>query len=46
MVLPGIGGRIHVGGDKTNGYDFFYWQNVIKPLVGLAPAPDFRGSGV
>jgi tetratricopeptide (TPR) repeat protein len=37
MVLPEIGGRIHVGMDKTNGYDFIYRQNVIKPaLVGLA----------
>lgn len=37
MVLPEIGGRIHVGEDKTNGYAFFYRQNVIKPaLVGLA----------
>ena len=37
MVLPEIGGRIHVGLDKTNNYDFFYRQNVIKPaLVGLA----------
>jgi tetratricopeptide (TPR) repeat protein len=37
MMLPEIGGRIHVGLDKTNGYDFFYRQNVIKPaLVGLA----------
>ena len=37
MVLPEIGGRIHVGLDKTNEYDFFYRQNVIKPaLVGLA----------
>ncbi len=37
MILPEIGGRIHVGFDKTNGYDFFYRQNVIKPaLVGLA----------
>ena len=36
MILPEIGGRIHVGVDKTNGYDFFYRQNVIKPaLVGL-----------
>jgi tetratricopeptide (TPR) repeat protein len=36
MVLPEIGGRIHIGRDKTNGYDFFYRQNVIKPaLVGL-----------
>lgn len=37
MVLPEIGGRVHVGLDKVNGYDFFYRQNVIKPaLVGLA----------
>jgi tetratricopeptide (TPR) repeat protein len=37
MVLPEIGGRIHVGLDKLNQYDFFYRQNVIKPaLVGLA----------
>jgi tetratricopeptide (TPR) repeat protein len=36
MILPEIGGRIHIGYDKTNGYDFFYRQNVIKPaLVGL-----------
>ena len=36
MLLPEIGGRIHVGQDKTNSYDFFYRQNVIKPaLVGL-----------
>ncbi|HWR14104.1 MAG TPA: DUF5107 domain-containing protein [Terriglobales bacterium] len=36
MILPEIGGRIHVGQDKTNGYDLFYRQNVIKPaLVGL-----------
>lgn len=37
MVLPEIGGRIHIGQDKSNGYDFFYRQNSIKPaLVGLA----------
>ena len=36
MILPEIGGRIHTGLDKTNRYDFFYRQNVIKPaLVGL-----------
>jgi tetratricopeptide (TPR) repeat protein len=36
MVLPEIGGRIHIGQDKKSGYDFFYRQNVIKPaLVGL-----------
>ena len=37
MVLPEIGGRIHRAIDKTNGYDFIYYQSVIKPaLVGLA----------
>ena len=37
MIMPELGGRIHVGYDKVNGYDFFYRQNVIKPaLVGLA----------
>ena len=36
MILPEIGGRIHVGLDKTNQYNFFYRQTVIKPaLVGL-----------
>jgi tetratricopeptide (TPR) repeat protein len=36
MILPEIGGRIHIAQDKTNGYDFFYQQHVIKPaLVGL-----------
>ena len=36
MILPEIGGRIHAGRDKTNQYDFFYRQSVIKPaLVGL-----------
>ena len=36
MILPEIGGRIHVGQDLTNGYDFFYRQRVIKPaLIGL-----------
>lgn len=37
MILPEIGGRIHIGYDKTKDYDFFYRQNVVKPaLVGLA----------
>jgi hypothetical protein len=39
MILPEIGGRIQVGFDKTNGYDFFYRQHVIKPaLIGLIGA--------
>ncbi|MCT9002409.1 DUF5107 domain-containing protein [Microbacterium memoriense] len=37
MLLPELGGRIHIGYDKIAGYDFFYRNNVIKPaLVGLA----------
>jgi tetratricopeptide (TPR) repeat protein len=37
MVLPELGGRIHVGYDRSAGYDFFYRNEVIKPaLVGLA----------
>ena len=37
MILPELGGRIHVARDKTNNYDFVYRQDVIKPaLVGLA----------
>jgi hypothetical protein len=36
MLLPEIGGRIFAGLDKTNQYDFFYRQHVVKPaLVGL-----------
>src|SRR6202012_2139847 len=27
MILPEIGGRVHAGLDKTNGYDFFYRQH-------------------
>ena len=37
LILPELGGRIHMAVDKTNGYDFVYRQDVIKPaLVGLA----------
>ena len=37
MILPEIGGKIHRAYDKTNGYDFVYFNRVIKPaLVGLA----------
>lgn len=37
MILPEIGGRIQRATDKTNGYDFVYYNHVIKPaLVGLA----------
>ena len=37
MILPELGGRIQRALDKTNGYDFVYYNHVIKPaLVGLA----------
>jgi len=36
MVLPEIGGRVHMALDKTNGHHFIYYNRVIKPaLVGL-----------
>lgn len=39
MILPELGGRIFAGQDKTNGYDFFYRQHVVKPaLIGMAGA--------
>ncbi len=35
-ILPELGGRIFTARDKTNGYDFFYRQHVIKPaLIGM-----------
>jgi tetratricopeptide (TPR) repeat protein len=38
-VLPELGGRIFEAIDKTNGYNFFYRQHVIKPaLIGMAGA--------
>lgn len=37
MILPELGGRIQRAYDKTNDYDFVYYNHVIKPaLVGLA----------
>jgi tetratricopeptide (TPR) repeat protein len=37
MILPELGGRIHMALDKTNDYHFVYHNQVIKPaLVGLA----------
>ncbi|BCJ94329.1 hypothetical protein acsn021_18980 [Anaerocolumna cellulosilytica] len=36
MILPELGGRIQRAYDKTNKYDFIYYNRVIKPaLVGL-----------
>jgi tetratricopeptide (TPR) repeat protein len=36
-IMPEIGGRVYRALDKTNNYDFIYYNRVIKPaLVGLA----------
>lgn len=36
MILPELGGRIQRAIDKTNQYDFVYYNQVVKPaLVGL-----------
>ena len=38
-VLPELGGRIFEAVDKTNGYNFFYRQHVVKPaLIGMLGA--------
>ena len=38
-VLPELGGRLFAAVDRTNGYDFFYRQHVIKPaLIGMLGA--------
>ena len=34
MLLPELGGRIQRAFDKTNQYDFVYYNHVIKPAVG------------
>ena len=36
-IMPELGGRVYRALDKTNNYDFVYYNRVIKPaLVGLA----------
>lgn len=38
-ILPEIGGRLLYATDKTNGYEIFYRQSVIKPaLIGMLGA--------
>ena len=44
MLLPEIGGRIHVGYDKTAGYDFFYRNNVSKPGLVALDGPWISGA--
>ena len=37
MISPELGGRIQCAYDKTNSYDFVYYNQVVKPVVvGLA----------
>ncbi len=39
VVLPELGGRLYIARDKTNNYDFFYYNRVVKPaLIGMAGA--------
>ncbi len=36
VVLPEYGGRVYIAQDKTDGYDFYYHNHVIKPaLIGM-----------
>ena len=46
LVLPEIGGRLHGAKDKTNAYNFFYWQPTIKPTYQYDGRVDFRRGGV
>ena len=51
QILPEIGGKIYAAKDKTNGYDFFYKNHVIKPaLIGalgswISGGLEFSSSG-
>jgi len=39
MILPEIGGRLHGALDKTDGYEWLYWQKTIKPgLISMTGA--------
>src|SRR5690606_19503623 len=33
QILPELGGKIYAAKDKTNGYDFFYKNHVVKPAL-------------
>ena len=38
-IAPDIGGRLYFATDKTNGYDIFYHNHVVKPaLIGMLGA--------
>jgi len=35
-IMPQMGGRVYYAKDKTNGYDYFYHNHVVKPsLIGM-----------
>lgn len=39
LVLPELGGKLYGAKDKTNDYNFFYWQPTVKPaLIGMTGA--------
>jgi tetratricopeptide (TPR) repeat protein len=39
LVTPEIGGKLYGAKDKTNNYNFFYWQPTVKPaLIGMTGA--------
>ena len=47
MVLPELGGRIQRAYDKTNDYDFVYYNQVIKPaLVGFQEVLNLTGRSI
>ena len=42
-VLPEMGGRIHVALDKTNGHDFVYRADAVKPVFSGLAGPWLAG---
>lgn len=43
MVLPKLGGRIHLGLDKIGGHDFFHFEETIQPTAGERTGPAIFG---
>ena len=46
MILPELGGRIQRALDKTNNYDFVYYNHVIKPALGALGLQDKEKAGL
>src|SRR5258708_24447623 len=42
-IMPELGGRIYRALDKTNGYDFVYYNRVIKPALVCLAGPWISG---